>query len=144
MTKYGLEGLSAREGLALQALIDKRAVYRAMGHGMAARTMGLAIWLVWQVLHKVDAGPDTAQAPMPPIPQVRRDDSREFLARAIDKLPHPGRQAMRLHVLMHKSADEIATEMGMSVGDAEHLLGEAAAKLRTILSMSAERRAAAT
>ena len=42
--------LTNREAAALQVLIDKRAEYRATGHGMAARALGVAIWLVWQAL----------------------------------------------------------------------------------------------
>jgi hypothetical protein len=47
-------GLSAREQAALQALVDKRGVLRATGHGIAARTMGMAIWLVWQVFRRFE------------------------------------------------------------------------------------------
>jgi hypothetical protein len=54
MTEAQLATLTEREAAALRALIDKRAVYRAQGHGVAARTMGVAIWLVWQCFHKIN------------------------------------------------------------------------------------------
>ena len=59
MTEEQLATLTQREADALRALIDKRAVYMATGHRMAAGVMWIAISLVWQVLRKVDAGPDT-------------------------------------------------------------------------------------
>lgn len=51
--------LTKREGAALQALIDKRAVYVATGHKVAASVMWIAISLVRQVLERVEVpGPD--------------------------------------------------------------------------------------
>jgi len=51
--------LTRREAASLQALIDKRAVYRATGHSVAAGVMWVAISLVRQVFERVDlAGPD--------------------------------------------------------------------------------------
>lgn len=51
--------LTRREGALLQALIDKRAVYVATGHRVAASVMWVAISLVRQVLERVElAGPD--------------------------------------------------------------------------------------
>jgi len=47
-TEQDLATLTEREAAALRALMDKRTVYRATGHGIAANTMGIAIWLVWQ------------------------------------------------------------------------------------------------
>lgn len=56
MTEDHLAQLTPREAAALRALIDKRAVYMATGHRVAAGVMWVAISLVWQVLRKVDAG----------------------------------------------------------------------------------------
>jgi hypothetical protein len=53
MTEAQLATLTDREASALRALIDKRNVYRAQGHGVAARVMGVAIFIVWQCFHKV-------------------------------------------------------------------------------------------
>jgi hypothetical protein len=44
-----LTRLTMREQQALQALLDKREVYRTTGHPMAARVIGVAVRLVWQV-----------------------------------------------------------------------------------------------
>lgn len=53
--------LTKREGAALQALIDKRAVYVATGHKVAAGVMWIAISLVRQVFERVEvSGPDAA------------------------------------------------------------------------------------
>lgn len=52
-TDEQLAALTQRESAAMRALIDKRLVYRATGHGIAASTMGLAIWLVWQVWQRL-------------------------------------------------------------------------------------------
>ena len=139
MTESQLSTLTDREAAAMQVWIDKRALYRATGHGLAARAVGLAIWLVWQAQRKVDTGPDTEPVPIERLPNVRATDSLAFLVRAINKLPDPHRQAMRMQVLAHRSADEIAAELGLPVAEAESLLGEAAVKLRSILSLSAER-----
>jgi hypothetical protein len=49
-----LAELTPREQDALCALIDKRAVYLATGHGIAARALGVAIWLVWQVFARAE------------------------------------------------------------------------------------------
>jgi hypothetical protein len=55
MTEAQLATLTEREATALRALIDKRNVYRAQGSRMAASTMGVAIWLVWQCFKKIEA-----------------------------------------------------------------------------------------
>jgi hypothetical protein len=55
MTEAQLATLTEREATALRALIDKRDVYRAQGSRMAASTMGVAIWLVWQCFKKIEA-----------------------------------------------------------------------------------------
>jgi hypothetical protein len=54
MTEEQLTKLSEREASALRALIDKRAVYVATGHRVAAGVMWVAISLVWQVFSKVE------------------------------------------------------------------------------------------
>jgi hypothetical protein len=59
MTEAKLATLTPREAAAMRALMDKRAVYVATGHRVAAGVMWIAISLVWQVLKKVDAGPET-------------------------------------------------------------------------------------
>jgi uroporphyrinogen-III decarboxylase len=51
----GDQRLTEREKKALQALIDKRKVYLASGHGIAGKALGVAIWLVWQVFTHVEA-----------------------------------------------------------------------------------------
>lgn len=63
--------LTRREGAALQALIDKRAVYAATGHKIAASVMWIAISLVRQVFERVEVvGPDAQDTlPMLPGPQ---------------------------------------------------------------------------
>lgn len=51
--------LTKREGAALQTLIDKRAVYVATGHKVAASVMWIAISLVRKVFERVEVtGPD--------------------------------------------------------------------------------------
>lgn len=65
MTDAQLAALTDREAAALRALLDKRAVYLATGHRVAAGVMWIAISLVWQVLRKVDAGPETQPGPHP-------------------------------------------------------------------------------
>lgn len=59
-TEKDLEQLTEREAAALRALMDKRTVYRATGHGLAANTMGIAIWLVWQTWKNIPAVRDSA------------------------------------------------------------------------------------
>ena len=49
MTTQDLAKLTPREAAALQVLINERELYRKSGHGIAARTLGVAIWLIWQV-----------------------------------------------------------------------------------------------
>lgn len=68
MTEEQLASLTPREAAAMRALLDKRAVYAATGHKVAAGVMWVAISLVWQVLRKVDAGPDTQPADTEPMP----------------------------------------------------------------------------
>lgn len=52
MNSSDLIGLTLREQQALQALMDKRDVYIANRQHIAARIMGVAIWLVWQVFQR--------------------------------------------------------------------------------------------
>jgi hypothetical protein len=54
MTEAQLATLTEREAAALRALIDKRNVYRAQGHGFAAKVIGVAIFIVWQCFRKVE------------------------------------------------------------------------------------------
>lgn len=46
--------LTDREKRALLVLIDKREIYKANRNGVAARAMGVAIWLIWQVFNVVE------------------------------------------------------------------------------------------
>jgi hypothetical protein len=57
MTEAQLATLTEREAAALRALIDKRNVYRAQGQRVAASTIGVALWLCWQVFRKVETEP---------------------------------------------------------------------------------------
>lgn len=136
--KEQLADLTPREQRILAAIIRERDAYKALRHGIAARILNGTIWVQLLVIRRIDTGPDTEPASLAPM--VRSTDSLEFLVRAIGKLPDPHRQAMRLQVLAHKSADEIAAELRMPVAETEHLLGEAAVKLRAILATVAERR----
>lgn len=52
-TAQDLKKLTPREEAALVALMTKRDIYKATGHGLAAKTMGIAIWLVWQVFDRL-------------------------------------------------------------------------------------------
>jgi hypothetical protein len=64
MTEDQLATLTSREQDALRALIDKRDTYRASGHRVAANTMGIAIYLVWQVLRRDPEVNNTRPAPL--------------------------------------------------------------------------------
>jgi hypothetical protein len=57
VTEAQLATLTEREAAALRALIDKRNVYRSQGQRFAASTMGIAIWLCWQVFRKIETEP---------------------------------------------------------------------------------------
>jgi hypothetical protein len=57
--------LTQRESAALQALIDKRAVYQAQGHGIAARALSVAIWLVWQTFSRATDGNESGSDTKP-------------------------------------------------------------------------------
>jgi hypothetical protein len=52
MTEAQLATLTPREAAALRALLDKRQVYLATGHRVAAGVMWVAIALCWQVFNK--------------------------------------------------------------------------------------------
>jgi hypothetical protein len=54
MTEAQLATLTEREREALEALIDKRNVYRAQGNRVAASAIGVALWLCWQVFRKIE------------------------------------------------------------------------------------------
>ncbi len=58
MTADGDSRLTAREREVLLALLAWRDRYMATGHWVAARTMGVAIWLAWQVLAHVEPPPE--------------------------------------------------------------------------------------
>lgn len=47
--KPDISGLTMREQQALQALMDKREVYRTTGHVFAAHVISVALLIVWQV-----------------------------------------------------------------------------------------------
>ena len=49
LDRKSLLHLTMREQQALQVLLDKREVYRAQKHHIAALVMGVAIHLCWQV-----------------------------------------------------------------------------------------------
>jgi hypothetical protein len=61
--------LTKREGAALQALIDKRAVYAATGHKVAAGVMWIAISLVRQVFERVDLDGQDAKDTQDTVPE---------------------------------------------------------------------------
>jgi DNA-directed RNA polymerase specialized sigma24 family protein len=128
MTEDQLADLTPREAAVMRALIAEREAYIAAGDAAAAAVVWKAIEKAWQILGH------------PEPPRFRKHDSRVVQARAIDKLSDPHRQAMRLKLLEDKTVDYIAAEMGMSVSDAQQLLSEAGAKMRTILATVVERR----
>lgn len=64
MTEDQLATLTSREQDALRALIDKRDAYRASGQRVAANTMGIAIYLCWQVLKRDPEVNNTRPAPL--------------------------------------------------------------------------------
>src|SRR5689334_15708655 len=65
----------------------------------------------------------------------RRTDSRVILSTAIERLPDPERQVMRLHLLDRKSANRIAIDLAISVAEAERLLDSGTTYLRRVLRL---------
>lgn len=64
MTEDQLATLTSREQDALRVLMAKRDAYRATGHRVQANTMGMAIFLVWQVLKRDPDVNNTRPAPL--------------------------------------------------------------------------------
>jgi hypothetical protein len=56
--------LTEREKRALQVMVDQREAYKASGHIVASKTIGIVLLLVWQVFirtpHNVQAPPEMA------------------------------------------------------------------------------------
>ena len=63
-------------------------------------------------------------------------NSEATLSAAIDKLPDPHRDVMRLHLRGKQSADEIAQRLGIQVAEIEQMLYEGNLKLQRLLNMT--------
>jgi hypothetical protein len=49
--------LTEREQLMLKALMAQREVYKAGGHHVAARAVGVALWIIWQIAIRMHEDP---------------------------------------------------------------------------------------
>lgn len=65
----------------------------------------------------------------------RSTDSRVVLSTAIERIPEPERQVMRMHLIDRKTADRIAIDLAMSVAEVEGLLDSGTTYLRRVLRL---------